>query len=158
MNHKHSHRIEHAIVIGDALASFNPIYGQGMSTAALEAMVLHSVLKKGTENLARHFFQGAAKVVDIPWSLATGSDLRVPETTGRRTFIGNLMNAYIARLHKAAHYDPAVALAYHKVGNLLAPPPSILAPKIALRVLWANLRPHSKQARSSRMLSARATR
>ena len=146
------------LVIGDALASFNPIYGQGMSTAALEAMALHSVLKNGTDDLARRFFRSAAKVVDVPWSLATGSDLSVPETIGRRTFAMKVINAYIARLHKAAHSDPAVALAYHKVGNFLAPPPTIFAPKIALRVLWGNLRPHSKQAGSSRMLSARAAR
>ena len=146
------------LVIGDALASFNPIYGQGMSTAALEAMVLQTELRKGTQDLARRFFRHVAKVVDIPWGLATGGDLRVPETVGRRTFIGKVMNAYIAKLHKAAHRDPAVALAYQKVGNLLAPPPSILAPRIALRVLWANLHPHSKQARSAQMLSTRAAR
>jgi 2-polyprenyl-6-methoxyphenol hydroxylase-like FAD-dependent oxidoreductase len=146
------------LVIGDALASFNPVYGQGMSTAALEAMELQAVLRKGTEDLARRFFRRAAKVVDIPWSMATGSDLRVPETTGRRTFAIKAINAYISRLHKAAHHDPAVALAFHKVGNLLAPPPSILAPQIALRVLWGNLRPHPKQALSSRILSNRAAR
>ena len=146
------------LVIGDALSSFNPVYGQGMSTAALEAMALQTVLRKGTEDLARRFFRRAAKVVDIPWSLATGNDLRMPETIGRRTFAVKALNAYIPKVHKAAHYDPAVALAFHKIGNLLAPPSSILAPQIALRVLWANLRPHSKKAGSSRVLSTRAAR
>jgi 2-polyprenyl-6-methoxyphenol hydroxylase-like FAD-dependent oxidoreductase len=146
------------LVIGDALSSFNPVYGQGMSTAALEAMELHMVLREGSENLARRFFRRASKVVDIPWSLATGSDLRIPETTGRRSLTVKGVNAYIAKLHKAAHCDPAVALAFHKVGNLLAPPPSILAPQIALRVLWANLRPHSQPARSSQVLSTGAAR
>jgi 2-polyprenyl-6-methoxyphenol hydroxylase-like FAD-dependent oxidoreductase len=133
------------LIIGDALTSFNPIYGQGMSTAALEAVELRNVLTKGTGNLARRFFRGAAKVVDIPWSLATGSDLSMPETIGRRTFAMKAINAYVARLHKAAHHDPTVALAFHRVGNLLAPSPSILAPHIALRVLWGNLRPHSNR-------------
>jgi 2-polyprenyl-6-methoxyphenol hydroxylase-like FAD-dependent oxidoreductase len=142
------------LVIGDALASFNPVYGQGMSTAALEAMELQSVLNKGTRDLARRFFRRATKVVDIPWSLATGSDLRMPETIGRRTFAIKVINAYVAKLHKAAHGDSVVALAFHKVGNLLAPPPSILSPRIALRVLWANLRQHSKQGRSSQIVSA----
>jgi 2-polyprenyl-6-methoxyphenol hydroxylase-like FAD-dependent oxidoreductase len=142
------------LVIGDAIASFNPVYGQGMSSAALQAMELHSVLKRGTEDLARRFFHLAAKVVDIPWSLATGNDLRMPEAVGRRTAAAKVINAYIARLHKAAHHDPAVALAFHKVGNLLAPPPSILAPQIALRVLWGNLQRNSKQAGASRMLRA----
>jgi 2-polyprenyl-6-methoxyphenol hydroxylase-like FAD-dependent oxidoreductase len=144
------------LVMGDALSSFNPIYGQGMSAAALESMELQAVLKEGTENLARRFFRKAAKVVDIPWSIAVGNDLRMPETIGRRTFAVKAINAYVAKLHKAAHFDPVVALAYHKVGNLLAPPPSILAPRIALRVLWGNLRAHSKQARCSQMLRTRA--
>jgi 2-polyprenyl-6-methoxyphenol hydroxylase-like FAD-dependent oxidoreductase len=141
------------LVVGDALTSFNPVYGQGMSTAALEAMELRSVLKTGTQDLARRFFQRAAKVVDIPWSLATGSDLRMPETVGRRTFMGKVLNAYVSKLHKAAHRDPTVALAFHKVGNLLASPQSILAPGIALRVLWANLHRNSKQTRPSQALS-----
>jgi 2-polyprenyl-6-methoxyphenol hydroxylase-like FAD-dependent oxidoreductase len=144
------------LVMGDALSSFNPIYGQGMSAAALESVELQAVLREGTENLAHRFFRKAAKVVNIPWSIAVGNDLRMPETVGRRTFAVKAINAYIAKLHKAARYDPVVALAFHKVGNLLAPPPSILAPRIALRVLWGNLRTHSKQARCSQMLTTRA--
>ena len=144
------------LVMGDALSSFNPIYGQGMSTAALESMELRAVLREGTQNLARRFFRRASKVVDIPWSIAVGNDLRMPETIGRRTFAVKAINAYIAKLHKAAHHDPVVALAFHRVGNLLAPPPSILAPRIALRVLWGNLRAHSRQARGSQMMRTRA--
>jgi 2-polyprenyl-6-methoxyphenol hydroxylase-like FAD-dependent oxidoreductase len=142
------------LVIGDAIASFNPVYGQGMSSAALQAMELRSALKRGTEDLARRFFHKAATVVNTPWSLATGSDLRMPETIGRRTVAGKVISAYITRLHRAAHRDPAVALAFHKVGNLLAPPPSILAPQIALRVLWGNLQHNSKQALASRVFAA----
>ena len=140
------------LVMGDAISSFNPVYAQGMSTAALESMELQAVLREGTENLARRFFRRVSKVVDTPWSIAVGNDLRMPETIGRRSFAVNAINAYIAKLHKAAHYDPVVALAFHKVANLLAPPPSILAPRIALRVLWGNLRAHSKPVRCSQML------
>ena len=140
------------LVMGDALSSFNPIYAQGMSTAALESMELHAVLREGTKNLARRFFRRASKVVDIPWSIAVGNDLRMPETIGRRTFAIKAINAYIAKLHKAAHFDPVVALAFHRVGNLLAPPASILAPRIALRVLWGNFRAPSKETRCSQML------
>jgi 2-polyprenyl-6-methoxyphenol hydroxylase-like FAD-dependent oxidoreductase len=129
------------LVMGDAISSFNPIYGQGMSVAALEALELQSVLAAEKDDLALRFFARAARVIDIPWSIAVGNDLRMPETKGPRTLPVRLVNAYMAKLHKAAHRDPAVALSFHKVGNLLAPPPSVLHPKIALRVLWANLRP-----------------
>lgn len=128
------------LVMGDALSSFNPIYGQGMSVAALQAMELQGALSEGKSELARRFFRRASKVIDIPWCIAVGNDLRMPEATGPRTFALKALNTYLSKLHKAAHHDPAVALAFHKVGNLLAPPSAILDPRIAWRVLWGNLR------------------
>ena len=106
-----------------------------MIAAILEAVELKAVLAHGAGNLARYFFTRAARVIDIPWSIAVGNDLRMPEATGRRTIGLKIANAYIARVHKAAHSDTAVALAFHRVGNLLAPPTSIMHPRIALRVL-----------------------
>jgi 2-polyprenyl-6-methoxyphenol hydroxylase-like FAD-dependent oxidoreductase len=70
------------LVVGDALCSFNPIYGQGMSVAALEAVELQTLLAEGAENLAGWFFARARKVVDTPWSIAVGSDLRMPQAVG----------------------------------------------------------------------------
>jgi 2-polyprenyl-6-methoxyphenol hydroxylase-like FAD-dependent oxidoreductase len=122
------------LVFGDAMASFNPIYGQGMSVAALQAMSLASALAGGNRNLARRFFAGAAKVTETAWSIAAGGDLRMPEVVGRRTVAGRFLNWYMGRLHRVAHRDEAVALAFHKVGNLLAPPQGLLHPRIALRV------------------------
>jgi 2-polyprenyl-6-methoxyphenol hydroxylase-like FAD-dependent oxidoreductase len=127
------------LVMGDAISSFNPIYGQGMSAAALESVELDAALADSSPDLARRFFRRAAKVVDTPWSMAVGNDLRMPEVTGRRTLAVRIINAYLAKLHKAAHQDEEVALAFHRVGNLLAPPASVLHPRIALRVLRANL-------------------
>jgi 2-polyprenyl-6-methoxyphenol hydroxylase-like FAD-dependent oxidoreductase len=131
------------LVTGDALSSFNPIYGQGMTVAALEAVALKGCLAKGTTDLARRFFARASKIIDIPWSIAVGNDLRMPEATGPRSAAIRVINAYIAKLHKAAHHDPAVAFAFHQVGNLLQPPSHILHPRVAARVFWGNLRSHA---------------
>jgi len=146
------------LVMGDAICSFNPIYGQGMSVAALEAMELKAALAQGTADLAKRFFKRASKVIDIPWSIAVGNDLRMPEATGPRSLGVNMVNAYIARVHKAAQADPTVAIAFHRVGNLLAPPPSIMHPRIAMRVLWHNLRPHSEQHLTPKAMKATAGR
>jgi hypothetical protein len=127
------------LVVGDAICSFNPKYGQGMSVAALEALELQKALSVETGDLARRFFAGAAKVVDIPWSIAVGNDLRMPETVGRRTAAGKFLNWYIAKLHKAGQDDRVVSLAFHRVSNLLAPPASIFNPRVAGRVLLRNL-------------------
>jgi 2-polyprenyl-6-methoxyphenol hydroxylase-like FAD-dependent oxidoreductase len=128
------------IVIGDGICSFNPIYGQGMSVAALEAAELGRVLADGHEDLSRRFFARAAKVVDNPWSIAVGSDLRLPEATGPRGPGVSFVNWYIEKLHRAAHHDPELSVAFLRVANLLAPPSSIMQPRIALRVLRGALR------------------
>jgi 2-polyprenyl-6-methoxyphenol hydroxylase-like FAD-dependent oxidoreductase len=128
------------LVIGDAFCSFNPIYGQGMSVAAQQGVALQESLASKSGDLARDFYRRAAKVVDIPWSIAVGTDLRIPGTVGPRNAGTNFVNWYIAKLHKAAHRDPEASLAFLKVANLLAPPASIMRPRIAMRVLLGNLR------------------
>jgi len=72
------------LVVGDAICSFNPIYGQGMTVAALEGRELGEALAAGDENLSTRFFARAAQAVDNPWAIATGNDLRMPETVGPR--------------------------------------------------------------------------
>lgn len=127
-----------------------------MSVAALEAVELEASLAANSANLARNFFRRAAKVIDIPWSIAAGNDLRMPEATGPRTAGVRLIHWYMSKLHKAAHSDPAPTLAFHRVGNLLAPPQSILHPRIAARVLWRNLRPpaQSREPQQARAIAA----
>jgi 2-polyprenyl-6-methoxyphenol hydroxylase-like FAD-dependent oxidoreductase len=126
-------------VFGDAISSFNPRYGQGMSVAALQAIELHRTLAERANNLASCFLERAARVIETPWAIAAGNDLRMQETHGRRPFETRFFNWYIARLQRAAHRDPAVSLAFHRVANLLAAPPTLLHPRVALRVLRGNL-------------------
>jgi hypothetical protein len=112
-----------------------------MSVAALQAMELRKTLDEQAGGLARSFFARAAPVVDIPWSIAVGSDLRMKQAVGPRTVAVRLINWYMAKLHKAAHTDAALSVAFLKVANLLAPPPSVLHPRIAARVLLRHLIP-----------------
>ncbi|BBM70373.1 FAD-dependent oxidoreductase [Rhodothermus marinus] len=123
------------LVFGDALCSFNPIYGQGMSVAAMEALDLQDELRRGSEGLWRRFFRRAARSIDIPWQIVVSGDLRFPEAEGKRTPAIHFINAYMARLHRAAHRDPVVARAFNDVASLLAPPQSLMRPGILWRVL-----------------------
>jgi 2-polyprenyl-6-methoxyphenol hydroxylase-like FAD-dependent oxidoreductase len=127
------------LVIGDALCSFNPIYGQGMTVAALEAAELAATLANNADAQAKPFFARAAKIVDASWSAAVGSDLGFPEIEGPRTAFVRFLNWYIGKLHLAAHDDAQVSIAFLKVINMIAPPPTILHPRIALRVAKARL-------------------
>jgi len=124
------------LVIGDAICSFNPIYGQGMTVAAQEARVLDETLRHGgTKGLSQRFFERTAKTADNPWTIAVGNDLRMPEAKGPRSTAGKFVSWYMAKLHRAAHKDRELALAFHKVSNLLAPPPSVMHPRLVWRVL-----------------------
>jgi 2-polyprenyl-6-methoxyphenol hydroxylase-like FAD-dependent oxidoreductase len=127
------------LVFGDAICSFNPVYGQGMSVAALQARTLAACLNAGIEGLAGRFFTAAAKVVDNPWLMAVGGDLRYPDVEGPRTAMGNFVNWYLGKLQIASRKDPALTLAFHTVANLLADPPTLLRPNIAYRVARGNL-------------------
>jgi 2-polyprenyl-6-methoxyphenol hydroxylase-like FAD-dependent oxidoreductase len=127
------------LVFGDAIASFNPAYGQGMTISALEALALQECLKDGPEGLARRFFRKAASLVDIAWSTAVGADLQFPETKGKRTPLNRFSSWYMARLIRAAHQDPSLRIAFLQVTNLIQPPQSLLAPRLAAKVFWRSL-------------------
>ena len=130
---------ENYLVFGDAICSFNPVYGQGMTVAALESLALQNCLAKGSQNLARRFFKEAGKLVDIPWSIAVDNDLRIPQIEGTRSPMIRFLNWYISKLHIAARRDRVVAIAFLKVTNLMASPKSLIHPIISLRVLLGNI-------------------
>jgi hypothetical protein len=128
------------LVMGDAVCSFNPIYGQGMSVAAVQALVVRRHLARGVEPQPRRVFRGLARVVEVPWGIAVGGDLVFPGVQGRRTAKVRLVDAYLGRLHAAAH-DARLASAFMRVAGLVAPPRSLLRPDVAVRVLRASLAP-----------------
>ena len=123
------------LVLGDALTSFNPIYGQGMTVAACEALALREQLALGQAGLARRFFRAAARVVDIPWQLAVGGDLSIDTVPGKRALPLRLVNAYVARIYRVAPHDAEVSAAFQKVVHLLQGPQTLFAPRLLWRVL-----------------------
>jgi 2-polyprenyl-6-methoxyphenol hydroxylase-like FAD-dependent oxidoreductase len=132
------------LVLGDAVASFNPIYGQGMSVAAVEALALRRHLERGAEPQPRRWLRHLAQVVDVPWDMSAGGDLVFPGVPGRRTPKVRLSSAYITRLHAAAAHDASLASAFIRVAGLVAPPQTLLRPRVAVRVLWASQHPPAK--------------
>jgi 2-polyprenyl-6-methoxyphenol hydroxylase-like FAD-dependent oxidoreductase len=125
------------LVIGDAVASFNPIYGQGMTSSAMQTRALDEALRgqSGLQGLWKTYFKKAAQVVDIPWQLAVGEDFRFPETEGVKPPMTDFLNSYVEKVHKATQRDPVVYAAFLRVMNLMAPPTSLMSPGIMLRVL-----------------------
>lgn len=130
------------IAMGDAVSSFNPIYGQGMSSAALHASCLSEYLRSGPDlaKRASAFFTLQKVVVDAAWGISTGADLALPHVHGpyprnywitRR--IGKLVSA-------AAMVDPAFKSRFDEVTFMLRHPSSLATPGMLLRAIMINLR------------------
>ena len=126
-------------MFGDAICSFNPIYGQGMTVAALQAVALRDEVRRRRLD-ARRYFRAAAGPVGDAWDLATGSDLSLPEVPGPRSRKVRILNAYVERVLRVAEDDPTVARAFLRTIAMLDRPPSLLRPTIAARVARAGLR------------------
>lgn len=130
---------EGLLVVGDALCSFNPIYGQGMTTAASEAALLDECLREGVQGIAPRFFRRAARLLDSPWSISAGSDLSFPEVEGKRSRVGSMVGAYLTQLLIASRKDTSLNVAFQRVTNLMDPPQSLFRPGIVWRVIKARL-------------------
>ena len=122
------------VALGDAVSSFNPVYGQGMSVAALQAVALRQTLASGGDRLSQRYFKASGKIVDIAWDLAIGSDLSLPEVVGERRILTRLSNAWAERVLRAAEHDPYIAEVFGSVTDLLAPPTVMMRPHFVWRV------------------------
>jgi 2-polyprenyl-6-methoxyphenol hydroxylase-like FAD-dependent oxidoreductase len=131
---------EGLLVIGDAMCSLNPIYGQGMTVAALDALALRESLRRGVTGLSRRYFRPAAKSIGVAWSLAAGSDLAFPEVEGRRTRSIRLTSRYIDWVLTACETDAVVGLQFLRVSWLVDPPARLFHPSFVYRVAAANRR------------------
>lgn len=138
------------LVIGDAVCSFNPVYGQGMTAAAMQALALRRYIGAGIPDAPRRFFRDIASVIDIPWDIAVGADLAFPQVPGPRSAKVRLVNAYLPRLHEAAVEDGALAVAMIKVIGLKSRPEGLMRPDRMLRVLRGGLRRPADSAGAAR--------
>jgi 2-polyprenyl-6-methoxyphenol hydroxylase-like FAD-dependent oxidoreductase len=135
------------IILGDAACSFNPIYGQGMSVAAIEAQTLDRCLREqkmfarnnSLVGFAQRFQQAIAKDIKTPWVLSTGEDLRYPGAEGKRSLSIRLLNRYMRRVIELTASDPRVTATLLRVRNLLKPLSTLFQPLIILAVLRQEL-------------------
>jgi 2-polyprenyl-6-methoxyphenol hydroxylase-like FAD-dependent oxidoreductase len=117
--------------IGDALCRFNPIYGQGMSVAAQQALLLREIFGRQVRepdplaNLAPAFFAGAHTLIETPWAQAAVADFAFPQTKGQRPPDLERSVAFRAALTRAAAGDPDIHKLMVEV-QLLVKPPSVL--------------------------------
>lgn len=130
------------LVLGDAICSFNPVYAQGMTVSAMQAMRLRELIGAGgTLPDAATFFRAMSRVIDPPWELSAGADLEYPGVEGRRTVKSRMANAYVARLQRAAVHDEQLTDAFIRTMGLVVPPTHLMRPGNVVRVLRHARRP-----------------
>jgi 2-polyprenyl-6-methoxyphenol hydroxylase-like FAD-dependent oxidoreductase len=126
--------------IGDAICRFNPVYGQGMSVAALEACLLKKLLERLGEDgdpiagLAPTFFAEMQTLIETPWSVAM-LDFAFPETRGQRPTDFETTLKFGIALTRLAAEDPAVHKLTLEVQHLLKPRSAYRDPALMQRVL-----------------------
>jgi 2-polyprenyl-6-methoxyphenol hydroxylase-like FAD-dependent oxidoreductase len=128
------------LVVGDALCRFNPVYGHGMTVAALQAQVVADRIaaREPVEiaERARETQRAVARCPRAAWLIATGEDCRYPDTDGPTPGrFGRVQQDYLARVLVAANTDPVVSEAFFAVLSLNRRPETLLTPRIAARAL-----------------------
>ncbi|MEV4279960.1 NAD(P)/FAD-dependent oxidoreductase [Actinoplanes xinjiangensis] len=143
------------VAVGDAVCSFNPVYGHGMTVAALEAVTLGECLDRhgSTDaSLARDFYRRSAGLIAVAWDMAASADFAYPDTTGPRPRGLAVTHWYQRRIVQATHVSAEVTGAIVRVQHLIEPATILLRPTMVAKVLRA-----ARQARRPRPATTRHT-
>jgi len=142
-------RLDGFVAMGDAVCAFNPVYGQGMTAAAVSARQLGDWVADARDGALdpRRYFKTQARFLSEVWTLATGADFRFPKTTGPRPPFAGVANGYLDMLILAAEDDDVVRAAMRDVIHLLDSPTAILRPRVVGHVLRHAFR-HRRRATS----------
>lgn len=135
---------ERLVTLGDAVCGFNPVYGQGMTVAAMAAVELGKMIGKvGNGHLtgvAQSFQKKYPKIVEPAWLLATSADLEWLGNEKATSLPERFAGWYMPKLLDTIPSDPLVHKTFIQVQNLIVPPTSLFQPSIAWRVLRHSLR------------------
>lgn len=151
---------ERLVVVGDAACAFNPVYGQGITTAALAAEDLQRCFRQSCgklDGVARHFQRRLAKISRAPWMLATSEDLRYAGVEGAAASPGvRFMHKYMNTVLRSATHSKTVRKRFLEVQGMLKGPAAIFRPSVVAEVLKEALK--SKPSSDRRHAALRAAR
>jgi 2-polyprenyl-6-methoxyphenol hydroxylase-like FAD-dependent oxidoreductase len=126
------------VVMGDAKCAFDPVFGQGMSVATLEAVALDDMLaQESAQSMAtfpQRFHKKAAEIVFTPLLMGTSEDFRYPGTVGKKAFFIPFMQWYSMQVFELSAFDKVVYEAFRDAMGLLAGPEVLFKPAVALKV------------------------
>ncbi|GAC1433554.1 MAG: hypothetical protein NVSMB6_31090 [Burkholderiaceae bacterium] len=151
---RHYERLQHGpegfLVTGDAACAFNPVYGQGMTVAAIDAQLLDRVLRRQRQQypdgslrgLGRRFQRQLARSNAPIWIMATAQDYRSPVIEGgAANLVTRLSHRYLDVIDRLATTDVRATNTFHEVYHLLKPPSTLYHPRILLLILQSMRKP-----------------
>nr|WP_203615181.1 monooxygenase [Streptomyces sp. SID13726] len=128
------------LATGDALCTFNPIYGQGMAVAAMNAVALRDALADRRRTpTTRRVQQAVLASSRQAWDISAGADRKMPGATGTAVNGGpadRVADWYMSRVQERAPGDPVVGRAFRAVLTLSEPVSALFAPAVARAVLF----------------------
>ncbi|WP_280442771.1 FAD-dependent oxidoreductase [Nocardia brasiliensis] len=129
------------ITLGDAVCTLNPVYAQGITTAALQARALRNILAdNSTRHRTRSYQRLARRELAWPWLLATSADQEWihhadPESNPRRGLPDRLANWYVARWREHVPTNPYLYREFAKMMHMMIGPASLSRPGLVIRIL-----------------------
>ncbi|MEO3752671.1 hypothetical protein [Streptomyces sp. B6B3] len=135
------------LTIGDTLASFNPIYGQGMSSATMHASCLAAYLESGPSlrDPAWPYFRQTRTVVDDAWQTSALNDLRMPHVTGARPRGFSIATRLSDLIVQASVTDPVIHRRFLEVMHMLSPAKTLMRPTTLTRAAWTVRKQHARR-------------
>jgi 2-polyprenyl-6-methoxyphenol hydroxylase-like FAD-dependent oxidoreductase len=142
------------VFLGDSIASFNPIYGQGMTSAAMQAEVLGTTVDAADRFDARFvktYNRRVASIVAAPWLLSVADDFLLPGTSGPKPRGTRALLRYLPTVKKAIQVDPVALQRLIEVTHLVAPPATLFRPSTFLRMVRSSRRAGLSRTRDARV-------
>jgi len=130
------------LVIGDAHCRFDPLFGQGISVAAMEAVELQKCLQQA-EHFAKGFTQlfhkKTSKLMATPWDMATTEAFRHPKIKGKKPLLQPFKQWYTKRVYQSSALDSDIYIRLARVMNLIRTPLHLFHPKVIISVIASKL-------------------
>jgi hypothetical protein len=123
------------LAMGDSVASPNPVYAQGNTISAVEALILREHLRGGAVPKAARFFTDISRIIASAWDVNIAGDIGHPGIEGPLTFKTRAASRYLPLVQRAAVHDAAVNEAFLRVAGLIDEPQALMTPRRMLRVL-----------------------
>ncbi|BBZ40084.1 FAD-dependent oxidoreductase [Mycobacterium conspicuum] len=142
------------VVIGDALCSFDPTHGQGMTVAALEALILRDCPRVGNFGLAQRYFRATAQLIGETWAANQARSRATSPARDQSPVRQRLARWLVSAALTAAAHDTVLTERFFRITNFVDPPSRLRDPGLLPRILWGNLR--AKFARKRRGEVSRA--